>query len=113
MPSTRAKGRKREIQVKKLIESWGYSVDLTQMPTRWAKQQDFFGEFDLICVKKAKSQSEYSNVLLVQVKSNSTAGALKSIREWKQNHDTTYIQTMVIVVMDNVQNDDKFKIYIV
>ena len=61
--NTRAKGRKNEIKAKKILEAAGYDVELTKSPSKWAEQQDLFGLWDLMAVKK-------NEIRFVQVKSN-------------------------------------------
>lgn len=73
--NTRAKGRKNELAYKKILESRGYQVRLTPSPQKFAKEQDFFGQFDGFAV----NDKEY---IWFQVKSNTTAGAPKKIKKW-------------------------------
>lgn len=79
MSSTRAKGRRVELKVKKWMEAQGYEVQIAPTPTRWARQTDLFGKWDLIAVSPAR-------IIAIQVKSarNSVYGkALDAHRAWK------------------------------
>lgn len=109
--STRTKGRNAEKEVAKMFKDLGYSVELTKMPSKFALSQDFFGAFDIICIKKPRTVSEYKDIVLIQVKSNTTAGALKKIKAWKTEHETTHIDCLVVVRYDNLPETKRFKIY--
>lgn len=61
--STRAKGRRNEIKAKKILEELGYAVQLAPNPTRWSRQNDLFGLWDLIAVSGL-------DIRFIQVKSN-------------------------------------------
>lgn len=94
-----------------MFEKLGYAVELTKMPSKFSKSQDFFGMFDLMAIKKPRTVSEYKDIVFIQVKSNSTAGALKKVKEWKENHVTDHFDCLVIVRYDNQTIQDRFKIY--
>lgn len=59
----RAKGRRNELRAKKILEAQGYQVEQAKGSSRWSKQNDLWGLFDLCGVKK-------DGVVWVQVKSN-------------------------------------------
>lgn len=75
--NTRASGRKREIQCKNLLIEQGWNTHLADMPHKWKLQQDIFGCFDLIGLKKGMK-------IYVQVKSGSTQGCKKKLKEFKE-----------------------------
>ena len=83
MVSSRQRGRQTELRGKKQLESEGWNVCLTDMPTKFKKSQDFFGCWDAICVKKGKFK-------LVQFKTNKW-GDLRECKAFKEeyfyNHD--------------------------
>ena len=62
----RQKGRRNEFKAKKILEDAGYDVIIAPMSTRWAKQTDLFGLWDLIAVR-------HNEIRFIQVKSNHTA----------------------------------------
>lgn len=69
---SKQKGDKREREAKELLEECGYRVE-----KRWNRRfgsNDYFGLFDLMCSKE-------KDFRFIQVKSNSTAGALKEIEQ--------------------------------
>jgi hypothetical protein len=70
--NTRAKGRRSEYKAKKILEDVGYSVTLTQSPSKWSLEQDMFGLWDLIAVNAV-------SVRFVQIKTNGYAS-----KEWKE-----------------------------
>ncbi len=62
--NTRAKGAKNELRAKKLLESEGYLVYRVKGSTKWNKDVDIFGLFDLFGINKK------GYIKLVQVKTN-------------------------------------------
>lgn len=83
MASTRQKGRNKELAVKKMLEMVGYDVILTPMPTKYAKQQDFFGLWDVIAVDSQR-------IRFIQVKSRKIYGAeLEPYQLWKNPPNST------------------------
>lgn len=74
--SSRSKGRKRELDCKKLLERGGWLVHLTDMPHKWKKQMDMFGVFDIIALKSGQKR-------FIQVKSGSTQGCKKVLKSFK------------------------------
>lgn len=94
MPNNRQKGRRAELEFAQILKSRGYIVEITPPPQRFKKQQDFFGCFDLLSFKKDES-------LFVQVKSNTTQGAIKKIKAWKEaNPLPEYFKFVVAVRKD-------------
>lgn len=63
MASSRARGRATELKARDWYEAQGYAVQVAPMPTRWSRQNDMFGLWDLICVRA-------DEILFVQVKMN-------------------------------------------
>jgi len=79
MSSTRSRGRATELKAKHWLERQGYEVQIAPMPTRWSRQNDFFGLWDLIAIKP-------DEILFVQVKMNRNSIYGKSLnahREWR------------------------------
>lgn len=70
--NTREKGRKGEIKAANLLIAKGYTVQLAPKPSKFAKQNDMFGLWDLIAVGKEE-------VRFIQVKVNGYAS-----KEWKK-----------------------------
>jgi hypothetical protein len=61
--NNREKGRRNELKAKSLLEGMGYAVALTPMPQKFKTEQDFFGLFDIIAIRR-------KDIRLVQVKTN-------------------------------------------
>ena len=51
MASTRQRGRATELKAKRWYEAQGFQVQVAPMPTRWSRQNDLWGLFDLCCVR--------------------------------------------------------------
>lgn len=77
--NTRQKGRKHELDARKLLEAEGWKVLLAPTPQRWQKAKDggtdLFGLFDLIGV------NEVGDIRFIQVKSNVDSTGKK----WKED----------------------------
>jgi Holliday junction resolvase len=73
--NTRTKGRNAENELAKMLLEQGYLVEQVKGSSKFNKSVDFFGQFDIWAFNKEKT-------LLIQVKSNSTAGAKKKIQSW-------------------------------
>jgi hypothetical protein len=67
MINRRAKGRNRELKSKKLLEKQGYAVEIARQSTRYSKQNDLWGIWDLACIR-------YDGIRLIQVKSRKLYG---------------------------------------
>jgi hypothetical protein len=61
--SARTKGRRSEMKAKEILEAAGYEVELTKMPSKFSKQQDLFGLWDIM----AKNDV---SIRFIQVKTN-------------------------------------------
>jgi hypothetical protein len=71
MINTYKKGNRNQQKAKKFYEGEGYAVEVVRRD-KWRKDQDFFGLWDLICVK-------HQDIRFVQVKTNANPS-----REWKE-----------------------------
>ena len=80
MVNTRASGRKREIQCKKILEQEEWIIHLADMPHKWKSIQDIYSCFDLIGLRKKDGNAEK---IYVQVKSGSTQGCKKKLKEFR------------------------------
>lgn len=77
--NTREKGRRKEMQVRDIFIKSGYTVQLAPPPTRWARQTDLYGLWDLIAFSS-------DDVVCIQVKtnmSNVTKAWKTAAKEWK------------------------------
>jgi Holliday junction resolvase len=77
--STRSKGSRNELEYQRKLEGQGYITYRVKGATKFNKQVDIFGIADILAIND-------SEVLLVQVKTNSTSGALKQLKTWLEDH---------------------------
>lgn len=91
------KGRKHELEYKKILEERGYLVSLAPTPTKWNKEVDYFGLFDGMAIK------EHEKPILFQVKTNSTGGVLKKLSNFAQKYPL--IDFYLIIRKTNVQKN--------
>lgn len=61
--SSRSKGRHYELKTKAWLEAEDWQVEVVKGGTKWQKQVDFFGHFDIIAIHEWKPY-----ILLIQVK---------------------------------------------
>ena len=61
--STRDKGRRNELRARDVLLAAGYDVQMAPMPSRWARQQDLWGLWDLVGINAV-------SIRFVQVKTN-------------------------------------------
>lgn len=106
--NTRQKGAKAEIEYQHRLEEEGFIVERVKGSTKFAKQVDFFGIADLIALGA-------DGIKLVQIKSNTTAGALKKLREWKEVNQNSLPQNLSLEVAVRIDGGGgkapKWKIY--
>ena len=89
--NTRTKGSKAELEYQKRLEAEGWIVERVKGSSKFSKSVDFFGIADLIALNS-------QGIRLVQVKSNSTAGALKKLKEWKEESKNSLPQNLSLEV---------------
>lgn len=78
--SNRSKGMKFEREYEQILINQGYVVQRVKGGTKWNKNTDFFGLFDLIAF-------DHRGWLLVQVKSTFRNKVLTEIQDWiKKNN---------------------------
>lgn len=104
--NTRTKGRNAENELAKKLLEQGYLVEQVKGSSKFNKSVDFFGQFDIWAINKEET-------LLIQVKSNTTAGAKKKITEWKkENQDKLPINYLFIVAVreDNKNEKERWRL---
>lgn len=102
--NTRAKGRNAEKEFASILRKQGYLVDLVKGSTKFNKQVDFFGIGDILAINK-------ESLLIVQVKSNTTSGAIKKLKEFKQSFDfPDFVKFQVVVRYDNKNEDRRWRV---
>lgn len=62
MASPRQKGRAKELKARDILTEAGYDVQVAPMPSKYSKQNDLWGLWDLVAVK-------HNEIRFVQVKS--------------------------------------------
>lgn len=72
MVDRRAKGRRRENEVKKTLQGLGWEVYQVSGSTKWNKQVDMFGLFDLFAIKRINNKTKFK---FIQVKNRKPAMA--------------------------------------
>ena len=101
MASTRQIGRKKERRTRDWLEELGYKVCLTPMPTRWQKEQDMFGLWDLIAVDsdqvrfiQVKSRKIYGKELIKYNEFPCPPNCTKEVWVWKRGARAPFIQIL-------------------
>jgi hypothetical protein len=80
--NSRQKGRNAENEFKQILIDRGYKpedIEQVKGSSMWNKNVDLWGCFDMAAFGE-------DHLLLIQVKSNSTAGAKKALSLWKMQH---------------------------
>jgi hypothetical protein len=107
--NTRTKGANAEREAQGLLHASGYLVDRVKGSSKFNKQVDFFGIGDLNCIPKKTMEDQ--SFLIVQVKSNTTAGAPKKIRLWRSEFEIpSWVKTQVWVRYDNKDTDNRWRV---
>lgn len=88
--SRRQKGKRRELQARKILEEEGYLVE-KKNTSRW-QSEDFWQTFDILAIKP-----DGSEIRLVQVKSNRSDfyKAKKEVKKWAKDNNITNIKCEV------------------
>ena len=68
--------------------------------------QDIFGLFDLVAISPDGSKLHF-----VQVKTRSTRGFLKKLKEWREKHKVKKVEWLLIVRLDARKHKRKWKVY--
>ena len=107
--NTRSKGANAEKEAQKILQQQGYLVDRVKGSSKFNKQVDFFGIGDLNCIPKKTNLDQ--SFLIIQVKSNTTAGAIKKIKLWRLENDIPkWVKTQVWVRYDNKSIEERWRI---
>ena len=107
--NNRVKGANAEKEYERLLIDRGYLVERVKGSSKFNKSVDFFGIADLICLNSYE-------IKLVQVKSNSTSGAVKKLTEWYHQNKIYLPQNVsieVVVRYDNKPLDKRWRIIII
>lgn len=76
--NARKKGNRIRLKCKKMLEANGYSVEIVEKTSRWVKQKDLWGLFDLIAIRPNVTK-------LIQCKTNQKPN-LQPFNDFKQKY---------------------------
>ena len=91
MINTRTKGRNAEKAFAQHLITQGFIVELVKGSTKFSKQVDFFGEFDLIALSSER-------IWLVQVKCNQARDARARLKAFLLNNPTPPFTYAVLAI---------------
>ena len=101
--SARSKGARSELEAQKELEAQGYIVYKPQKTSRFGSQ-DIWNKFDLAGIRE-------SDIKFVQVKTNTTAGFLKVLKEWNKKYRFSDVSFELWVRIDYTHKAERWKIY--
>ena len=105
--NTRAKGFRREIQAEQILLKKGWIAQRVKGSTLYNKNVDFYGLWDIIAMKP-RTENEETQVLHVQVKSN-TKPPLKEYEEFADIYRADNIKYQVWVIKDRIKGVDIYE----
>jgi len=85
----RQKGRRLELKARKELENLGWLVQIAPLSTRYSKEVDLFGCFDIIALKRKLifegfGRKAYAGKkLFIQIKHEQQRGAVKKCKEFR------------------------------
>lgn len=103
MKNPKAKGNRAELELRRMLEEWGWKVERVKSGGKFAKSIDFWGLFDLIALR-----GKYKK--FIQVKSNRKP-VLKSFKEFADEHANKFDSVEVWVRKDNLPQDKRWRVY--
>jgi len=101
------KGSLHEREAAQEYEALGWTV-YRPPKTRYGTQ-DIFGMFDLIAISPPSPNG--CEIHFVQVKSNSTGGFLKKLKNWREKHKVKEVKWLLMVRLDARKFKRKWKVY--
>ena len=99
------KGSLHEREAVQEYEKRGWLVFLPQKVSKFGVQ-DIFGMFDFVAISPDGSEIDF-----VQVKTNSTRGFLKKLREWREKHKVKKVEWLLMVRLDARKYKNKWRVY--
>jgi len=105
MSMSSRKGYRSELEAVHEYEKRGWTVYKPQKTSKFGTQ-DIFGMFDLIALSPDGSEIHF-----VQVKSNSTHGFLKKLKDWREKHKVKKVEWRLMVRLDARKHETKWRIY--
>jgi len=99
------KGYRSQYEAAQEYERRGWSIFVPQKTSHFGTQ-DIFGLFDLVAISPDGSKLHF-----VQVKTRSTRGFLKKLKEWREKHKVKKVEWLLIVRLDARKHKRKWKVY--
>ena len=99
------KGSLHEREAVHEYEQRGWIVYKPQKVSKYGTQ-DIFNMFDFVAISPDGSEIDF-----VQVKTNSTRGFLKKLREWREKHKVKKVEWLLMVRLDARKHKTKWRIY--
>jgi len=104
MSSASRKGYRSQAEAAEEYKKRGWEVFVP--PKSKYGTQDIFGMFDLVAISPDGCEIHF-----VQVKSNSTRGFLKKLKEWHEKHVVKKVEWRLMVRLDARKHKRKWKVY--
>jgi len=99
------KGSLHEREAVQEYEQRGWIVYKPQKVSKYGTQ-DIFNMFDFVAISPDGSEIDF-----VQVKTNSTRGFLKKLREWREKHKVKKVEWLLMVRLDARKHKTKWRVY--
>ncbi len=101
-------GTKGSLHEREAVEEYrkrGWKVFKPQKTSKYGTQ-DIFNMFDFVAISPDGSEIDF-----VQVKTNSTRGFLKKLKEWRERHKVKKVNWLLMVRVDARKHKTKWKRY--
>jgi len=105
MSSASRKGYRSQLEAAQEYKKRGWTVFVPQKTSKFGTQ-DIFGMFDLIAISPDGSEIHF-----VQVKTGSTRGFLKKLKDWRERHVVKKVEWRLMVRLDARKCKTKWKLY--
>ena len=99
------KGSLHEREAVEEYKKRGWKVFKPQKTSKYGTQ-DIFNMFDFVAISPDGSEIDF-----VQVKTNSTRGFLKKLKEWREKHVVKKVEWLLMVRVDARKHKTKWKRY--
>ena len=101
-------GTKGSLHEREAVEEYkkrGWKVFKPQKTSKYGTQ-DIFNMFDFVAISPDGSEIDF-----VQVKTNSTRGFLKKLKEWRERHKVKRVNWLLMVRVDARKHKTKWRRY--
>ena len=99
------KGSLHEREAVEEYKKRGWKVFKPQKTSKYGTQ-DIFNMFDFVAISPDGSEIDF-----VQVKTNSTRGLLKKLKEWRERHKVKRVNWLLMVRVDARKHKTKWRRY--